>query len=122
MKIIASYSRKINHDIHGGNKFESSDHFCSIEREFKDDLSKDEIDENIRRLEEWCRCKVDIACADEIQGLKGGISNIDFIKIYDKYVLDGSMESDQYAMMTFDQRNKIHDLMRSKKRIKNKTK
>lgn len=71
LKISRSYSRKLNHELVGGNKYESSDFFSCWEKEINEKLGY-EVDYKAisKELYDNAKADVDLAVAAEIAKIK----------------------------------------------------
>lgn len=116
VQITTSYSRKLNHDLYGGNPYESSDFFCSITKEVEEEEKKKEI----KQLYMFVKSQVDERANKEIAGLLGGMSPREFKHVLDNYIENTTLTSDQYERMSKGQQNIIQEIKKSKKRIKAK--
>lgn len=69
MKISRSYSRKLNHELVGGNKYESSDFFSCWEKEIPENIP---VDHKAISAELFANAKadVDLAVTAEIAKIK----------------------------------------------------
>jgi len=70
INVVASYSRKLQFEYYGGNKFEGSDHFASLGRELPDDSTQTSVEEAYQQLYGTCKRMVLSACADEMEEIK----------------------------------------------------
>ena len=116
LAVVASYSRKLNHQMYGGQAFENSDHFCSIKLQIDEKIDPQKAYQD---LHEQCQQGVMQSIGNEITGIAGGLH----IKIYnawlDRYLIDGTGQADEYELMSPMQKEVVQAIKRSKKRTKN---
>lgn len=81
MEITVSYSRKLNHQLYGGNSYESSDFFVSLKNEIDDETDPKQAHNELSQLAEDL---VDTRVEEQIVGFQGGIPFEEYAKfIYD---------------------------------------
>lgn len=113
MEITASYSRKLNHKVYGGQEYESSDHFCSAKIEVSDEEDPQKV---YNDLHEQCQLGVMQSMRNEITGIAGGLQVKVFNAWLDNYLANKNVSADEYASMSTAQKEIIQAIKRSKKR------
>lgn len=112
MKVRASYTRKLNHELYGGNSFESSDFHASLELDIPDE---EDPSKTYAELYETLKDSVKDAVDKEIMNFQGGIPIQDFKKwVYD-YVANRKVEGQIYETMSPFQKDIIQVIKRGKK-------
>lgn len=114
MNVAVSYTRKLNHALYGGNNFESSDFFVSLNMEIDDETDPKGIYEDLHTT---CKEMVNESVEKEILDISGGLSKLE----WDKWLVDvvhhrrwGDVET--YNRMSPYQRNIAQMLKRAVKR------
>lgn len=115
MKVVASYSRKIQHGHYGGKDYESSDHFCSMEHEATEDQDPKEVYEE---LHNECMSAVAESIGNEVASFTEGVDAKTFRGWLDNYLQELPVDADTYAKMSLTQKDIIQTIKRAKKRIK----
>lgn len=113
MKVVASYSRKIQHGHYGGKDYESSDHFCSMEVETDGDPK-----EAYEELHNECMNAVSHSVGNEVESFTQGVDAKTFRNWLDNYLQELPVDADTYAQMNLTQKDIIQTIKRAKKRIK----
>jgi len=116
--ITSSYSRKLNHGLHGGNQYESSDHFCSTSIEVREGEDPAKAYEEAH---DFCKDQVETKIEEEIAQLGGvseelggkGITEVEFGKFRNAYAKTGQIQPDMqelWEQMTYSQRKTVKHL------------
>jgi len=116
VEITVSYSRKLNHDLYGGNQYESSDHFCSLKI-----VTDEETDpkEAHKELSELAKEMVDGRVEEEMMAMDGGIPKAEFNKMLDNFITNKAWGgAEDYERMSQYQQNIFQVIKRAKKRVK----
>lgn len=111
MIITTSYSRKLNHELYGGNSFENSDFFCSVNTEV--DKGADVLITQAE-LHNLCKTAVEKAIAHEIMGFQGGIPTAEFKQFMYDYVAGRKIDGERYNAMSAYQKDIIQTIKRGK--------
>ena len=114
MQVVASYTRKINLGLYGGNDYEMKDFFCSLNIEIPDD---EDPKGAYKDLVQTCRESVEEAVEEEIIQISGGLPK----KEWDEWLKNvvggkGWGTSEQYETMSPFQKNIAQMLKRAYKR------
>lgn len=111
MKLRASYTRKINHELYGGNSFENSDWHASLELDVDDETSPGEV---FTDLQYSLKSAVDSAIEREIINFQGGLPVQDFKAWLYDYVADRKVPGEKYEQMSRYQQDLVQVIKRGK--------
>lgn len=110
IEVTASYSRKINHAMYGGNEYESSDAFCSMKEHIDPESDPKQAHQE---LAEMCRESVDNFLQQVIDSF-GGIPQADFDAWKYNYVAGRPVDEETYHKMSKAQKDDIQLIKRAK--------
>lgn len=96
IEIAVSYSRKISHDHYGGNKYESTDHFCSLKEEVPQDTPPEALKSVYRDLKAQCKEMVLQDVMSEIAAFTGSLSEDELRRLLRFYRGLENMTPDEY--------------------------
>lgn len=114
VEIVASYSRKLNMELYGGQPYESSDFFCSMKTVVS---AEDNPSESYDELSQFCKDAVDARIEKEIMNMEGGLPQKDFNKMLDNFIHGRAWGgAEDYEAMSHYQKNIFQIIKRSKKR------
>jgi hypothetical protein len=111
--ITASHSRKIQHEHYGGQKFEGTDHFCSMSASVE--IGED-VKEVHRELMLACREMVNTSVAHDILKIQGGLGWTDFMGQLRQYRLGKLELTDEIFHSWTEQQKAIYEEMKKLKR------
>lgn len=111
MEIAVSYSRKLSHELYGGNSYESSDHFCSLKIEIDDETNPEETH---KELAEMAEKMVNSRVEEEIMGFQGGVPHDEFKKFIYDYVAGRPINGERYYAMSRAQQDLVQTIKRGK--------
>lgn len=99
--ITASYSRKINHEIYGGGRFESSDRFVSLSAEVHD---MDSIVDVYAQLRTACEDMVNESLAADMASFGGGLTPQEFNDYLQALVARRPIDAETYQRANANQK------------------
>ena len=111
MKVSVSYSRKLNHELYGGNSFENSDYFASVEIDVSDDS---DVSDLYKGLQETVKDAVNKAIDEQIFEFQGGIPVQEFKSFMYDYIADRPVQGEVYERMSRYQQDIIQVMKRGK--------
>jgi archaellum biogenesis ATPase FlaH len=114
IEITASYARKINHAMYGGNEYESSDTFCSMKEVISAESDPVQAYEELVGL---CKEAVDNHVQLEIDEM-GGLDKETFEKWKYDYVAERPVDEETYHKMSKKQMNDIQLIKKAKATLK----
>lgn len=115
MEISVSYSRKLSHELYGGNSFENSDHFCSLRTTIDDEQDPKEAHAELAQI---AKELVDARVEEEIMGFQGGIPYDQFKQFIYDYVANRLKDVEVFdttrAKMSKHQRDMVDTIRRGR--------
>lgn len=111
MEISVSYSRKLSHEMYGGNAYESSDFFVALKQEIADDVQPEEAHNELAALaEDMVQDRIN----KEIEGFQNGVPLDEFKKFVYDYVAGRKIDGERYYAMSPYQKDIVQTIKKGK--------
>ena len=106
INVVASYSKKLQFEYYGGNKYEGSDHFASLGTELPDGTDPES---KYNELYDKCKRLVSAKILEELATIGNGIQHQQFMEICKKVARGEPVGIQEYETLSLTQKEIVQE-------------